>query len=122
MHPETGDGRLPWEDLCVDETEVHDITVDRARGVEIAFADGHVCRFELEELRLACPCAACRKLRDDDQAPWPTPRSPLPLSIVDAELNGAWGLSITWNDGHATGIYPWEALRRWCDRRTQVEG
>ena len=31
------------------------------------------------------------------------------------ELVGAWGISFTWNDGHATGIYPWDALRRWCD-------
>ena len=39
------------------------------------------------------------------------PRSP----IEDAELVGAWGLSVTWNDGHSTGIYSWDALRRWCD-------
>jgi DUF971 family protein len=37
------------------------------------------------------------------------------LRIEEAELVGAWGLSVTWNDGHATGIYPWDALRRWCD-------
>jgi len=30
-----------------------------------------------------------------------------------AELVGAWGLSVTWNDGHSTGIYPFESLRRW---------
>jgi DUF971 family protein len=37
----------------------------------------------------------------------------LPLRIDNAELHGAWGLSVTWNDGHSTGIYPFESLRRW---------
>ena len=94
---------------------VTDITIDRDQGVSLVFADGLTCSFELEELRIACPCAGCRGARDRGDIPWPTPRSPQPLTITDAELVGAWGLSITWNDGHATGIYPWESLRRWCE-------
>ena len=35
--------------------------------------------------------------------------------MTDARLVGAWGLGLTWSDGHATGIYPWESMRRWCD-------
>jgi DUF971 family protein len=37
----------------------------------------------------------------------------MPLRIEDANLHGAWGLLIAWNDGHATGIFPFESLRRW---------
>ena len=96
-------------------SEVTEITVDRDTAVTLTFADGRECTFGLEELRQACPCAGCRGARDKGEAPWPTPRSPLPLTITDANLVGAWGLSITWNDGHAAGIYPWESLRRWCD-------
>jgi DUF971 family protein len=99
----------------VKSTEVRDVTIEREAGVRVEFGDGRECAFGLEELRLACPCAACRGARDKGEAPWPTPRSPVPLSITGAELVGAWGLSITWNDGHATGIYPWESLRRWCE-------
>jgi DUF971 family protein len=97
----------------VGANDVRDITIDREAGVEIEFLDGHRCSFGLEELRLACPCASCRGARDKGEVPWPTPRSPQPLTISDAKLIGAWGLSITWNDGHATGIYPWDSLRRW---------
>ena len=100
--------------------DVQDITVERDAGVEIVFVDGRRCSFELEELRLACPCASCRGARDKGDAPWPGPRSPRPLAITDAELVGAWGLSITWNDGHSTGIYPWESLRRWCEQGEAV--
>ena len=98
--------------------EVADITVAREAGVTVRYADGHECTFGLEELRRACPCAGCRGARDKGESPWPTPRSPLPLSITDAQLVGAWGLGITWNDGHATGIFPWESLRNWCEQGT----
>lgn len=94
--------------------QVQDITVRRDEGIDIVFADGHRCWFELEELRIGCPCAGCRTEREMGREPWPTPRSPLPLTITDAELVGAWGISITWNDGHRTGIYSWEVLRLWC--------
>jgi DUF971 family protein len=38
-----------------------------------------------------------------------------PITITDAELSGAWGLSLDWSDGHSTGIYAWEKLRAWVD-------
>jgi DUF971 family protein len=90
------------------------IDVDRASGVTVTFDDGAVCRYELVELRRNCPCATCRNLRDRGEDAWPRPGSPQPLAVEHAELVGAWGISFTWNDGHATGIYPWDALRRWC--------
>lgn len=37
------------------------------------------------------------------------------ITIADAELSGAWGLSLDWSDGHSTGIYAWEKLREWVD-------
>jgi prepilin-type processing-associated H-X9-DG protein len=98
-----------------DRFEPVDLIVKRDEGLTISFADGHVARFELAEIRLACPCATCRSLRDRGEAAWPRSTSPLPLRIEDARLHGAWGLNITWNDGHATGIYPFEALRNLSD-------
>jgi len=37
---------------------------------------------------------------------WPRPGSPIPPRIENAELRCAWGLAISWNDGHDTGISP----------------
>lgn len=93
-------------------TEVVDITVERTEKVTVVFADGRSCAFDLDDLRSNCPCAACRNIRDGGGVPWPAGRA---ATITDAALVGAWGLSITWSDGHTTGIYPWEALRRWCE-------
>jgi DUF971 family protein len=103
----------------VDDTfQPASIDVERDESVTLTYVDGHVARFDLVTLRQGCPCATCRGLRDHGEVAWPRPGSPTPLRIDDAELHGAWGLSITWNDGHATGIFPFESLRRWDEGGT----
>lgn len=92
-----------------------DIDIVRDRDVTITFEDGEVCTFPVEALRSACPCASCRGQRERGEVAWPRPGVPSTISIRHAELNGAWGLSIDWSDGHSTGIYAWSTLRRWWD-------
>jgi DUF971 family protein len=89
--------------------------VVRDTGVTVTFADDVVAAFDLETLRQQCPCAACRGLRDQGEMAWPRPDSPMPLRIDNASFHGNWGLVLEWNDGHSTGIYPFESLRRWHD-------
>ncbi len=89
------------------------IEVDRAQGVTLTWADGETSGFGLEELRVNCPCAECRGLRERELPVWPKPNSPQPLRMEDAELVGAWGITLRWNDGHSTGIFSWELLRQW---------
>gem|GEM_PF-177525 len=96
-----------------DSNEPVDLEVNREEGVTIRFADGHVARIGLLELRQGCPCATCRSLRERGEEGWPRPGAPDPLRITDAQFHGAYALQITWNDGHRTGLYPFEALRRW---------
>ncbi|HEX7168288.1 MAG TPA: DUF971 domain-containing protein [Acidimicrobiales bacterium] len=96
-----------------DATRADKIDVDRERGVTIVFGDGRSCYFPNDELRAACPCAECRGLRDQGIDVWPRPGGPASARIEGAELVGLWGIGIAWNDGHATGIYPWSSLREW---------
>lgn len=100
-----------------DRFAVQDITIDRgAATLTIVFGDDAVGQYALEELRVNCPCAGCRGSRDHGVAPWPpTGREDAELGVSDARLVGAWGLGITWTDGHEAGIFPWEGLRRWHD-------
>ncbi|MCZ7526546.1 MAG: DUF971 domain-containing protein [Acidimicrobiia bacterium] len=95
------------------------VEVDREQGLTVTWPDGTASRFPLEELRVNCPCADCRNRRERGLDVWPTPTSPRPLRIVDAELVGAWGISLTWNDGHSTGIFSWAVLREWAAARDE---
>jgi DUF971 family protein len=89
------------------------VELDRRASLTLGWDDGTELRFGLEELRANCPCAECRGLREQGLPVWPKPQSPRPLEAVTAELVGGWGLTITWNDRHDTGIYPWSLLRAW---------
>ena len=74
---------------------------------------GHAGFFPARPLRLACPCAGCveemsgRPLLD----PAYVSSEVRPLAL---ELVGAYGLRVRWSDGHSTGIYTFEQLRRSC--------
>ena len=98
-----------------DPYELVDLDVQRESGITATFADGYVATFDVTELRLGCPCATCRALGERGEIPWPRPGSPTPLSIADAAFHGAWGVNFVWNDGHSTGIYTFEYLRRWSE-------
>lgn len=87
-----------------------DIEVDRTEAVHLTWPDGRVSTYALADLRVACPCATCRNQR----AAGGQPGAGRPAQIVDAALVGNWGLSIAWNDGHATGIYAWDQFARWA--------
>ncbi len=92
---------------------VVDVTIERSESVAITFDDGVICSFGVDQLRAACPCATCRGFRERGETAWPRHGQPTTISITHAEFAGAWGVSITWSDGHDTGIYAWEPLRRW---------
>lgn len=98
-----------------DRYDAIDLLVERNRGLTITFADGYTAEFDLMRLRLSCPCATCRTQRERGENTWPRHGSPTRLQITNAELHGAWGVNITWNDGHSTGIYSFEQLRHWSE-------
>ena len=81
----------------------------------VTFDDGSVCAFPVETLRIWCPCATCRGMRERGDVAWPRSGNLQPIAIADASFAGAWGVSITWTDGHDTGIYAWSVLRRWWE-------
>lgn len=67
--------------------------------------------FDTAELRDACPCAVCRDRRTAGEQVWPADAGP--IVVRDVRLVGAWGIGFLWSDGHDTGIFPFELLRRW---------
>jgi len=78
------------------------------KEITITWDDGRVSRYDASEVRLACPCAECRGRRERGMAV-----AEPGATTTGAELVGNWGMSITFSDGHGTGIYTWDLLRAW---------
>jgi ATP-binding protein involved in chromosome partitioning len=83
----------------------------RTLGVE--WNDGHESRYEVRDLRLACPCANCIQEWTGEVTIRPE-SIPADVHPVGLEPVGNYGLRIDWSDGHATGIYTFERLRALC--------
>ena len=90
-------------------------------GVEIDWRDGHRSKWTFAWLREACPCATCHEARDADgrkpgiakaQAVSLLPMFKEPVRPLEATAVGKYALRFKWNDGHESGIYSWEYLRR----------
>jgi DUF971 family protein len=95
------------------------ITIDRNAGLlRITWPDGHASAYPLHWVRSHCPCATCRETRraaalETDLLKLHS--GPLPSAeIAGAELVGNYAIRLIWKDGHDSGIYPFEALRRSC--------
>ncbi|MBI4355860.1 MAG: DUF971 domain-containing protein [Candidatus Omnitrophica bacterium] len=86
-------------------------TTDHA--LKLLWPDGHESIYPARELRLACPCAGCvdemtgqRRLLANAVA-----QDVRPLAISPV---GRYAIHIRWSDGHDTGIYSFERLRKRC--------
>lgn len=85
-------------------------------GNELAlrFPEGEELYLPLALLRRACPCAACqgepdalgRVLRPVQQI------GPRGFELLKFEVVGGYALQLFWADGHSTGIYSYDYLRR----------
>jgi len=93
------------------ETTPTAIAQQGPRHLAITWGDGAKSVFEVRDLRLACGCAHCidewtgHERLDPDSVP----ADVHPLAV---ETVGRYAIQIRWSDGHDTGIYPFERLRR----------
>ncbi|MHB1280985.1 MAG: gamma-butyrobetaine hydroxylase family protein [Acidithiobacillus sp.] len=80
-----------------------------SRIMEVDWADGHTSCLTFEHLRVECPCAEC-KGHTPDQAQIITGKEN--VSVVDVVPVGNYAVQLHFSDGHNTGIFTWEYLRR----------
>lgn len=79
----------------------------------IAWGDGHLSTYDLRRLRERCPCAVCvdewtREQRLDAST------IPADIHILNIEPVGNYALRFDWSDGHNTGLYGFDQLRKLC--------
>jgi len=78
---------------------------------EITWPGGRVAVVPAFTLRDLCPCAGCieegtgKKILDP---------STIPLDIHAERIDpvGSYAIQVYWSDGHDTGLYTWEQLRK----------
>ncbi len=97
-----------------------DITLNhKSNELLIEWSDGLQCQYPLSALRLACPCAECRG-GHENMGQHNDPENLLDLvsdqvyTVQHLEIVGNYALQFQWSDGHSSGIYTWDYLRRLC--------
>jgi DUF971 family protein len=89
-------------------TVPHEIATDATRRVlTLRWADGREQSLAHAQLRRACACAECRRMRLDGLAVDAAPD----VTLTDMQTMG-YGVQLVFSDGHARGIYPWAYLEQ----------
>lgn len=81
----------------------------------IKWDDGQESFISLEKLRRACPCAGCKGEMDILGNVYKNPDKPFAANafeLVRLTQVGGYAIQPAWADGHNTGIYSFEYLRR----------
>ena len=102
--------------------EPEHIAISKSKGIKIDWKDRHHSEYPLAFLRDECPCASCTGAHgtEPQKTDYSVPSNdPFPmykpvLRMLNVEQVGAYAMRIDWSDGHNTGIYSFDYLRRIC--------
>jgi DUF971 family protein len=102
--------------------EPEHIAISKSKGIKIDWKDRHHSEYPLTYLRDECPCASCTGAHgtEPQKSSYAAPvTDPFPmfkptLKMLHVEQVGAYAMRIDWSDGHNTGIYSFDYLRRIC--------
>src|SRR5215831_12095718 len=81
----------------------------------IKWDDGGESFIPLEKLRRACPCAGCKGEMDIMGNLYKNPERPLSpqaFQLVRLEKTGGYAIQPFWADGHSSGIFSFDYLRK----------
>ncbi len=98
------------------------IAISKSRGIQIDWNDGHHSDYGLGYLRDECPCASCTGAHgtEPQKTNYASPdANPFQMfkpaiKMTNVEPVGNYAVQIFWNDGHSTGIYSYDHLRKIC--------
>lgn len=86
------------------DVQVH----NESQRVDVKWADGHTSSYSISRLRGYCPCAECRG-HSGGGLPWLENQA---AAIFDVVLVGRYAVNFKFGDGHSTGLFRWDLLRR----------
>ena len=97
------------------------IAISKSKGIEIDWQNGHHSSYGVGYLRDECPCATCTGAHGTvpQKTDYAAPKTPFQmykpaLKMLNVEPVGNYAIKIYWSDGHSTGIYSYDHLRKIC--------
>ncbi len=116
---ETSEGEPTWVESAIrpsgSQTTAIGFRRRDARTLSVLWEDGRQNDFDVRDLRLACRCALC--VEEMSGRPLLDPKSVRPDVIPRTITSvGNYAITVSWNDGHSTGIYSFERLRAFGER------
>jgi DUF971 family protein len=105
------------------KTEPEHIAISKSKGIDIDWRDGHHSHFPAAYLRDECPCATCTGAHgtEPQKTDYSSSSTASPfqmfkpaIKMLNIEPAGNYALKIFWNDGHSSGIYSYDHLRKIC--------
>ena len=90
----------------------------------IRWNDGQESYLDLEALRRACPCAGCQGEPDIDgriDRPHVSYDPARSFRLRAYGIVGGYAWQPTWEDGHSTGLYTFQLLRRLAQPETEAQ-
>ena len=97
------------------------IAISKTKGLKIDWSDGHRSAYAVPYLRDECPCASCTGAHgtEPQKSNYSAPPSPFQmfqptLKMLTVEEVGHYAIRIQWSDGHGSGIYSFDHLRKIC--------
>lgn len=85
------------------------------KELAIKWEDGSEDYLSLEAVRRACPCASCQGETDilgTKHGGHDRPRSERAFQLVSMNFVGGYAIRLVWGDGHGTGLYSFDYLKR----------
>ena len=82
-----------------------------AEELAVRFTDGAELYIPLPFLRAHCPCAACQQKLDTLAKSGIKAATAWNDSLTAIDVIGGYAIRLSWQDGHATGIYSYSFLR-----------
>jgi len=87
------------------------------RALKVTWPDGLQGKLGLVALRAACMCARCVDEITGERIVDVEGIDP-GIAIDEMQLVGNYAVKMRWSDGHDTGLYTWEHLRRLCENKS----
>ena len=103
------------------KAEPEHIAISKSKGIKIDWKDSHHSEYALGYLRDECPCATCTGAHgtEPQKSSYAAPANPFQMFTPTLKMNGVeevghYAIKIQWSDGHNTGIYSYDHLRKIC--------